>query len=122
MCVSIKYRNYLNLFYSCCCHHSGKWPNLLIWQLAKIWKLASMHHWIPTAIIFKIFKKIFSVSNIFIIFKIHHHHHHQLQLHLHLHQHLQLLHFLQLQPKHEDCLVRYCFEALLQKLQSTQLN
>jgi hypothetical protein len=59
MCVSIKYRNYLSLFYSCCCHHSGKWPNLLLWQLAKIWKLASMLHWIPTAIIFKIFNNFF---------------------------------------------------------------
>ena len=59
MCVSIKYRNYLSLFYLCCCHHSGKWPNLLLWQLSKIWKLAFMLHWIPTAIIFKIFSQFF---------------------------------------------------------------
>ena len=70
MCVSIKYRNYLSLFYLCCCHHSGKWPNLLLWQLAKIWKLASMHHWIPTANIFKIFSYFFLCEKIFFkIFK-----------------------------------------------------
>ena len=107
MCVSIKYRNYLSLFYSCCCHHSGKWPNLLLWQLAKIWKLASMHHWIPTAIIFKnkIFKIFFLCVKIFlIIFKNLPH------LYLHLHLLLQLPH-LYLHLHHEDCLVSSRFEA-----------
>ena len=67
MCVLIKYRNYLNLFYYCCCHRSGKWPNFAhLATLDKIWKLASMHHWIPTAIIFKNLNKFFfCVRNIF---------------------------------------------------------
>ena len=101
MCVSIKYRNYLSLFYLCCCNHSGKWPNLLLWQLAKIWKLASMHHWIPTAIILKInLQPIFSVWKIFknCLQPLHHHPH----LLLHLLQHLP---YPNQPPDHEDCLV-----------------
>ena len=100
MCVSIKYRNYLSLFYSCCCHHSGKWPNLLLWQLKK------SGNWHPciTGFQLPLFSKI--LANFFFLCE-----KYFLNI-LHLLQpHLQLQQLPHLQLHHEGCLVSSRFEA-----------